>query len=190
MQHWTCPKKKENLDQIGCCCNETLQICTSCINVVQSRTLTVPAHDLGWQISFPALRTDKQKIYLFLLCGVFSVLPWQWLALPREFPSLTSQKMLPQSAGRPLAPAWKTSGSPTSLSQEVSRKGLLGCQPSSQGIPQVILHRSSLFLLQEWGSAANLCLEMVPTSHGQGSEVDAGVVVLLRILCLNLLSED
>lgn len=60
--------------------------------------------------------------FSFYVVCLFSVLHWQLLDLPREFHSLTSQKTLLRSAGRPLAPAWRATASPTSPSREVSNR--------------------------------------------------------------------
>lgn len=123
------------------------------------------------QISFPALRTHKQTIYLFSLCGVFSALPWQWLALPRESPSLTSQKMLPQSAGSPLAPAWKTSASPTSPSREVSRdRGWQGQQEGVAGLPSLLpghLPGDFAQIISFFPSGLRMCSQPCPHPMGR-----------------------
>lgn len=113
---------------------------------------------------------------------LFSILHGQLLDLPREFLSLTSRKTPLQSAGHPLAPAWRATGSPTSLSQEVtvrrggeedgrreSGRGLLCWYPSLSASPRWSYTDHPLFHQtadQERGCAytvpvANLCLNIV-----------------------------
>lgn len=104
---------------------------------------------------------------------LFSILHRQLLEPPREFLSLTSQRTPLQSAGHPLAPAWRATGSPTFQSQEVrdreedgegdSRKGLLCWYPSLSASPRWS-YTDHLFFLQTADEECG-CAYMVPVAN-------------------------
>lgn len=184
--------KKENLDQTDCCCQYVTNPWYCLHSPCSGQSIdSISSWGRGLrQVSVQHYSPiNKGFTSLPYVVCLSSLLHWQLLDLPREFLSLTSRKTPLQSAGHPLAPAWRATGSPTSLSQEVSNwraEGVCGTDvrpgASHRDLTRVTslflklltsnegVHRRSQWPTSVWASC--------PTSHGQGlwgsSALDAG----------------